>query len=100
VFALLVGVFTLLMLRRLAARKTDAVQAAWLKVCRKLAKAGLPRAPHEGPMDYAARIAAAHPDLAEDIYDIAARYASLRYGGEAELDGLPAFKDAVRAFKL
>lgn len=98
--ALLVGVFTLVMLRRLAVRRTDAVQAAWLKVCRKLEKAGLPRAPHEGPMDYAARIAAAHPDLAEDIYDIAARYASLRYGGEAEQDGLPAFRDAVRAFKL
>lgn len=98
--ALLVGIFTLLMLRRLAARQTDAVQAAWLKVCRKLAKAGLPRAPHEGPMDYAARVAAAHPDLTEDIYDIAARYASLRYGGEAEQDGLAAFKDAVRAFKL
>jgi len=98
--ALLVGVFTLVMLRRLAVRRTDAVQAAWLKVCRKLEKAGLPRAPHEGPMDYAARIAAAHPDLTEDIYDIAARYASLRYGGEAEQDGLPAFKDAVRAFKL
>lgn len=98
--ALLVGVFTLIMLRRLAVRRTDAVQAVWLKVCRKLEKAGLPRAPHEGPMDYAARIAAAHPDLAEDINDIAARYASLRYGGESEQDGLPAFKDAVRAFKL
>ncbi|MBI4808948.1 MAG: DUF3488 domain-containing transglutaminase family protein [Nitrosomonadales bacterium] len=98
--ALLVGVFTLLMLRRLAARKTDAVQTVWLKVCRRLEKAGLPRAAHEGPMDYATRIAAVHPDLAEDIHDIAARYASLRYGGEAEQDGLAAFKDAVRAFKL
>jgi len=98
--ALLVGVFTLVMLRRLAVRRTDAVQAAWLKVCRKLEKAGLPRAPHEGPMDYAARVAAAHPDLTEDIHDIAARYASLRYGGEAQQDGLPAFRDAVRAFKL
>ena len=98
--ALLVGLFTLIMLRRLVVRRKDAVQATWLKVCRKLEKAGLPRAPHEGPMDYAARIAAIHPDLAEDIYDIAARYTSLRYGGESEQDGLPAFKDAVRAFKL
>ncbi|MFH0934912.1 MAG: DUF3488 and transglutaminase-like domain-containing protein [Pseudomonadota bacterium] len=98
--ALLVGVFTLIMLRRLAVRQHDAVQAVWLKACRKLEKAGLPRAPHEGPMDYATRIAAAHPDLAEDIQDIAARYASLRYGGETEQDGLLAFKDAVRAFKL
>ncbi|MBU1775606.1 MAG: transglutaminase domain-containing protein, partial [Gammaproteobacteria bacterium] len=98
--ALLVGVFTLVMLRRLAARRTDAVQAAWLKVCRKLAKAGLPRALHEGPMDYAARISAARPELADDIHDLAARYAALRYGDESEQEGLPAFRQAVRAFKL
>ncbi len=98
--ALLVGVFTLIMLRRLMVRQNDAVQVAWLRVCRKLAKAGLPRAPHEGAMDYAERIVVARPELSEDIYDLAARYASLRYGGEDEKDGLPAFKDAVRAFKL
>ncbi|MDO8989392.1 MAG: DUF3488 and transglutaminase-like domain-containing protein [Sideroxyarcus sp.] len=98
--ALLVGIFTLIMLRRLVVRRKDAVQAAWLKVCRKLEKAGLPRAPHEGAMDYAARIATARPDLAEDLHDIAARYAALRYGGEAEMEGMAAFKDAVRAFKL
>jgi len=39
-------------------------------------------------------------DLAEDVFDIAARYASLRYGGETEREGLAAFRDAVRAFKL
>jgi hypothetical protein len=88
------------MLRRLAAKQKDAVQAAWLKACRKLEKTGFPRLPHEGPMAYAERIAAFRPDLAEDVFDIAARYASLRYGGEPEQDGLPAFKDAVRAFKL
>ena len=98
--ALLVGIFTLIMLRRLTARPKDAVQAAWLKVCRKLGKAGLPRAPHEGAMDYAERIAAVRPDIAEGICDIAARYASLRYGGEPEKDGLAAFKDAVGTFKL
>jgi transglutaminase-like putative cysteine protease len=98
--ALLVGIFTLIMLRRLATRQTDAVQAVWLKACRKLEKAGLPRAPHEGAMDFADRIAAIRPDLAADIYDIAARYASLRYGGEAENEALPAFKAAVRMFKL
>jgi hypothetical protein len=51
-------------------------------------------------MDYATRIATARPELREGIFDLAGRYASLRYGGEAEKDGLPAFKDAVRAFKL
>ena len=98
--ALLVGIFTLVMLRRLVVRQTDAVQVLWLKACRKLEKAGLPRAPHEGAMDYADRIAAVRPDLTEDIHDIAARYASLRYGGEPLEEGLAAFRNAVRTFKL
>jgi hypothetical protein len=98
--SLLVGIFTLVMLRRLTVRQTDAVQTAWLKLCRKLEKAGLPRAPHEGAMDYADRIAAARPDLAANIYNMATRYTSLRYCGESENDGLPAFRNAVRAFKL
>lgn len=98
--ALLVGIFALIMLRRLASHHTDAVQAIWLRACRKLAKAGLPRAPHEGAMDYADRIAATRPELAEDIYDIAARYATLRYGADVEKDALPAFRNAVRMFKL
>ena len=46
------------------------------------------------------RIAAARPEMTEEIYDLAARYASLRYGGETEKDGLAAFRNAVRAFKL
>jgi protein-glutamine gamma-glutamyltransferase len=98
--ALLTGLFTLIMLRRLTLRQRDAVQAVWLKACRKLEKAGLPRAPHEGAMDYAARIAATRPDLANAIHDIAARYTSLRYRGETAQEGLAAFKDAVRRFKL
>lgn len=98
--ALLVGIFTLVMLRQLTTRQSDAVQIVWLKACRKLQTAGLPRAPHEGAMDFADRVAAARPDLAADFYDIAARYTSLRYGGEAAKEALPAFRDAVRMFKL
>ncbi len=77
---LLVALFSLFMLRHLFARRPDKVQAAWLKLCRKLAKAGLPRAAHEGAQDYAARIATARPDLAEDIRALAANYTALRYG--------------------
>lgn len=76
---LVVAAFALFMLRHLFARRPDPVQAAWLRLCRKLAKAGLPRAAHEGAQDYAERIAAARPDLAGDIRDLASRYNSLRY---------------------
>jgi transglutaminase-like putative cysteine protease len=78
---LLVAVFALFMLRQLYTRnKTDKVQAAWLKLCKRMAKAGLPRASHEGALDYAARIAAARPELAENLHDLATRYNAIRYG--------------------
>jgi len=76
----LIALYALFMLRHLLARHTDKTQAAWLKVCQKLARAGLPRAPHEGPWDYATRVSAARPDLAPAIQDLAARYLTLRYG--------------------
>ncbi len=78
----LVALFALFMLRHLLARQPDRVQAAWLKLCRKLAKAGLPRAAHEGAQDYAARIAAARPELADAIRGLATRYSALRYGAD------------------
>lgn len=98
--SLLVGIFTLVMLRRLVANPPDPVQAYWLKWCRKLSKAGLPRAPHEGASDYAARLARARPESAQDIINIAHRYTSLRYENNNDPVSVLAFKNAVRAFKL
>ena len=78
----LIALFALLMLRHLYAGQPDQVQTAWLKLCKRLAKAGLPRADHEGAKDYAARIADARPDLAVAIRDLAERYQALRYAGQ------------------
>jgi transglutaminase-like putative cysteine protease len=75
-----IGLLALYLLRHLFARKTDKVQAAWLKLCDKLAKAGLPRSPHEGAIDYANRVAIARPELGHKIRDLAKRYSALRYG--------------------
>ena len=98
--SIIIGVFALLMFRHLFARSNDPVQAAWLRLCRKLAKAGLPRAPHEGALDYARRVAAARPKLAGRMLDIAGRYMSLRYGEARDAQSLHAYRDALRAFKL
>ena len=76
---LILSAFALFMLRHLFKCKQDKIQAAWLKVCRKLDRRGLPRATHEGPADYAARVAAARPDLAFRIREIAGLYIALRY---------------------
>lgn len=76
---IMVALFTVFMLRHLFLRHPDKVQAAWLKLCNRLSKVGLPRAAYEGAQDYAARIAAVRPDLAIAISDLAARYNALRY---------------------
>lgn len=98
--SIIIGLFSLFMFRHLYTRTSDPVQAAWLRLCAKLAKAGLPRAAHEGAMDYATRIAVARPKLAETMLDVAGRYMSLRYGETRDEASLRAFRNAVRAFKL
>ncbi|MDD2686654.1 MAG: DUF3488 and transglutaminase-like domain-containing protein [Gallionella sp.] len=97
---LVIALFALVMLRHLFKRETDVTQAAWLKLCRKLAKAGLPRAPHEGPRDYAARIAAARPELAATLHDISERYIALRYGEHPDTVTQQAFLQRIRAVKV
>ncbi len=66
------------MLRRRRGR--DPALEAWNRLSRRLARRGLARLPHEGPMDYAERVAAALPAAATEIRGIAAEYARLRYG--------------------
>ncbi|MFZ3019383.1 MAG: DUF3488 and transglutaminase-like domain-containing protein [Gallionella sp.] len=100
VLGLVVATFALFMLRHLYTQRPDKVQAAWLRLCSRLAKAGLPRAPHEGAQDYAARVAAARPDLAEAFRDLAARYSALRYGGERDEQARQTFLQRAATFKV
>jgi transglutaminase-like putative cysteine protease len=58
----------------------DPVQRLYLEYCRKLARAGLRREPHEGALTYNARIVHARPRLAESLDSITALYVDLRYG--------------------
>lgn len=83
---IIIGLIALLMLRHPFKRETDQTQAAWLILCKKLGRAGLPRPAHEGPRDYALRIAALRPDLSCAIQDLAARYLALRYGTPVQSD--------------
>jgi transglutaminase-like putative cysteine protease len=97
---LLVAVFALFMLRHLYTRnRPDKVQAAWLRLCRKLARTGLPRAAHEGALDYAARIATARPEFAEPMHDLATRYSALRYGKIRDEQAQREFLQRISAMK-
>jgi len=58
----------------------DPLARQWRRFERRLARAGVPRLPSEGPADYAMRAHRAFPDAAEQIERIARSYATLRYG--------------------
>jgi hypothetical protein len=96
--ALLVGIFTLFMLRRLQLQDTDAVQTYYLNFCKKLAKTGITRTPHEGAQDFANRAALLKSKQAKAIQDITAQYIALRYQNQNNAQSLQAFKRAVRKF--
>lgn len=70
-----------------AASTAERAQRVYLRLCARMARAGLPRAPSQGPLDYAASVAARRPDLADQAARVAAAYAGLRYGtdGPGEL---------------
>jgi transglutaminase-like putative cysteine protease len=62
----------------------DRLARAYTRLCAKLAKAGAPRAGHEGPLAYADTVAARRPDLAGPVRALLSRYAELRYGRDAD----------------
>ncbi len=75
--AVVVALLGLLLLRR---RREAPLLRDYHRFCRRLARIGLPRRAHEGPRDYAERVAAARPDLAGQVDAIARLYIGLRYG--------------------
>jgi len=98
--ALLVGLFTFFMLRKLTTLNTDKVQKLYLTFCAKLAKKGIVRGMHEGPQDFAARAAQIKPLLASPIANITELYVALRYTNQIEAGALQRLSRAVAAFKL
>jgi transglutaminase-like putative cysteine protease len=78
--------------------RRERVAALWIDVCARLARAGLPREAHEGPLDYTARACRRWPDYAIAFRAIGEAYAKLRYAraSDREREALLAiFKRAV-----
>jgi hypothetical protein len=92
-------VLALMILRRLHGAAPDPAQRAYLRFCRALARAGLPRAASEGPTDFARRVMAQRPAAAGQVSAITELYVGLRYGqaGAAELQLL---RSLVRGFRV
>jgi transglutaminase-like putative cysteine protease len=83
--------------------RPDPLARAYARLCRKLGRAALARAPHQGPLAYSATLRELHPALAESAHALLARYARLRYGPPApgrERRELDEFRRAVARLRL
>jgi transglutaminase-like putative cysteine protease len=65
---------------RFRPRARDPLAQIYDQLCRKLAKHGLQRAPHDGPNDYVARVLQARPELTSQLVEARNLYVALRYG--------------------
>jgi protein-glutamine gamma-glutamyltransferase len=72
---------------------------AYARLCAKLAAVGMPRNAHEGPEDYAERVAQRRPDLGPAVIALCRSYSSLRYAAAPARDAAGRFDAAVRAFR-
>ena len=85
-------------------REDDPVQRAWLRFCKRLARQGVARAPHEGALDFAQRASTAlaqrhtPPERLSTLRAIAERYAALRYGRKPDRVAVAAFIRLTRSF--
>jgi len=75
-------------------RQRDPLLRAWHRLGRRYAKLGLGRAPYEPALDWAARVAPAHPRSGEALLALSRRFADARYSGQNRDADLP--KDLVR----
>jgi len=84
---------------RLYQHRAEPVVAAYDRFCRKLARSGLTRAPHEGPIDFLERIRRERPATATDAAPVFEAYVRLRYAGEGGREQVAAFRSLVRRFR-
>ena len=82
------------------ARTRDALARNWERFCTKMARCGLPRSPWQGPRDYADALAARFPAHAQELREICALYAGLRYGPHAPEEDLRTLENRIASLRL
>lgn len=94
---LFIAAVWLLALRPVGPR--DPVERLWRRARRRLMRLGMHPHPAEGPIDLAARVRRARPDVAPAFSRIAAAYVRLRYRPAPRDSALRELREAVRAFR-
>jgi len=95
-----VGLFLLLRIYR---TRKDPVVAAYERLCTKLAKIGISRAPNEGPVDFLRRVETIQPSLGAQVRPLIDAYIALRYAAPPapatpDQAGVPGTATALRQF--
>lgn len=99
--AAILGVGTLLALRRPRGNPRDPLDAAQCRLQAKLAKLGLARGAQEGPRDFFARCMLALPAKRDELSGLARVYMALRYGhATPPAEPVRNYSLAVRAFRV
>ncbi|QIK36697.1 DUF3488 domain-containing transglutaminase family protein [Caldichromatium japonicum] len=88
------GTILLVLMRERSSQ--DPLEQLYARLCQELARRGVPRLAHEGPLDYGRRVAALRPELAPWIEGFLRLYVPARYGGKV---GPETLKDLVHALK-
>lgn len=92
---------TLAVLLRAPRSSPDPVVRAWRRFLRRLERAGVAKPPHEGPIAFGERAAAALPDAAQQLFTLSRRYARRRYAAESvEPDADATLCDDLRQFRV
>jgi transglutaminase-like putative cysteine protease len=91
------SVLVVLLRRR---RGDDPASRQYRRLLKRLRRAGIEHAPHEGPLDFAERAAALRPDLAEELRRLSALYAGLRYGRVGDATLVRALRSGVARFRV
>jgi transglutaminase-like putative cysteine protease len=101
ILAVVLALATLWALRELKPLRGDALDRAWSRLGRRLAREGVTREASEGPLDWLARARAAAPASASALGDLVQDYVDLRYGApEPAAERVRAFSRAVRKFRV
>mgnify|MGYP000653881127 CR=1 FL=1 len=94
------GLLSLTLARQLLPpRVEDPALALWLKLGRRLAKAGFEQGEAEGPRDFCRRVAAQRPDLAAQLDAICGLYLRLRYLDAPDVEARRQLGMAVAALR-
>jgi len=80
--------------------RADRLGRAYARLCRRIAGAGVVRAPSAGPLEYAQLIAASRPQLAARVRPLIERYIELRFVRAADAASVAAFERDVARLRL